>query len=246
MKHRTDRNTHCLSELAKLSELNLVIARWEASPKENEIVSANVTRNHMDIIKFAKEKNLSRVLICEDDIQIVDASALLSKLQRILQSPILWDVLMLGTWVLNYQKVKDYIDIIKINNSWCGHAYIVHQRYYDTIIDMYSIIYKNQIINYKDKLNYDNLWSKYQLRDEWFGIYPTLVSQIDNYSDVYSKDRNLYSKILRLPIKCKNCDYYTTGLKNYCCKSCKLNEGHKGCHKTIMNLEEYIPKLVSY
>ena len=88
-------------------------------------------RSHVNAIRYARDKNLSSVLILEDDIVLRDNIRELASIELPGND---WDILYLGGILTKY----DGIDSSRkwVNGTiWCNHAYLVKQHMYQPILD---------------------------------------------------------------------------------------------------------------
>ena len=138
------------------------------------------TASHIGVIKIAKEKKLPYVLILEDDAQFLHNF----KLPTL---PPDWDMLFLGGCV---NKIYDeYYFHWKKCSNWYAHAYIVKANLYDRIIFEAS---RNW-----DKLLIDEYYCEYlHPTINSYCLYPTMVTQGEDYSDILKTNLDRHQKIL--------------------------------------------------
>lgn len=91
---------------------------------------------HMNAIRYAKLKNLSSIMICEDDLQINDSFDVIEKY------PEEWDMLYFGGIMTNFNKIEN--GWVK-GTMWCNHAYIVKNTIYDEILRLYDSFNKEEM-----------------------------------------------------------------------------------------------------
>jgi len=98
-------------------------------------------RSHIKAIQYAKSKNLSSVLIVEDDIVISDNIMELSRIALpsgdgtgCTTSNAEWDILYLGGILTRYDGIDAAQKWVK-GTIWCNHAYLVKQHMYQPILD---------------------------------------------------------------------------------------------------------------
>lgn len=91
---------------------------------------------HMNAIRYAKLKNLSSIMICEDDLQINDSFDTIEKY------PEEWDMLYFGGIMTNFNKIEN--GWVK-GTMWCNHAYIVKNTIYDEILNLYDSFDKEEM-----------------------------------------------------------------------------------------------------
>jgi len=97
-------------------------------------------RSHIKAIQYANSKNLSSVLILEDDIVIRDNIMELARVKLPSgcgnggNSSVDWDILYLGGILTRYDGIDSDQKWVK-GTIWCNHAYLVKQHMYKPILD---------------------------------------------------------------------------------------------------------------
>ena len=180
LDHRKDRNESAIQELSKIGIKNP--HRFSAIKKDNGAIGCFMS--HLEVLKSARNKRLPYVTIFEDDVLFLEPKETLEKLDRIVNSDIEWDVILLGgNNYPPYQKINE--DCIKINNCQCCTAYIVKQSYYDTLINHWQKGL-DKLIETKDVPKYalDIYWKILQKKDNFILITPLNVVQKESYSDI--------------------------------------------------------------
>ena len=120
-------------------------------------------RSHIKAIQYAKTKNLSSVLIVEDDIVIRDNIMELSSISLpggggggdTTTRP--WDILYLGGILTKYDDMDATRKWVK-GTFWCNHAYLVKQHMYQPILDFVES-YPNLIE--LERKNIDFMYTEY-------------------------------------------------------------------------------------
>lgn len=100
------------------------------------------TLSHMEIIKYAKENNLSNCLIFEDDCVFLETYA--ENIQSCVNDlkQINWDLFYLGGQPNNYcEKVTNNLFQIKNGGVYTTHAYAINHTFFDKVlnVDPYSV-----------------------------------------------------------------------------------------------------------
>lgn len=149
--------------------------------------------SHLEVLKSARDKGLPYVTIFEDDILFLKPKETLEKLDRIVNSGIEWDVILLGgNNFPPYQKINE--DCIKVNNCQTRTAYIVKNSYYDTLIDQWSYALEKLLVTKPgpeyESYRGDQSWKPLQIRDNFLLITPLNVVQKESYSDIERKNVN--------------------------------------------------------
>jgi FkbM family methyltransferase len=90
-------------------------------------------RSHINAIRYAQDKNLSSVLILEDDVLIRENIHELASIPFPCHGD--WDILYLGGILTKYDGIDETRKWVK-GTIWCNHAYIVKQHMYAPILDL--------------------------------------------------------------------------------------------------------------
>jgi predicted O-methyltransferase YrrM len=91
-------------------------------------------RSHIKAIRYAQQKNLSSVLILEDDIRFRENIHELARIS-LPSSSCDWDILYLGGILTKYDGMDNSRSWIK-GTFWCNHAYLVRQSMYSHILEL--------------------------------------------------------------------------------------------------------------
>jgi len=194
LDHRTDRKKFTIKELQKVGIYNP--RRFRAIKKD--IGAIGCFMSHLEILKLARRNKWPYVTIFEDDILFLEPKETLKKLDRIINSDIKWDVILLGgNNFPPYQKINE--DCIKVNNCQCCTAYIVKQSYYDTLINHWEEGL-SKLIETKDEPKYalDQYWKILQKRDTFLLLMPLKVVQRESYSDIQKGNMNYEELMMNL------------------------------------------------
>ncbi len=178
---RTDRLALVTEELKK-HEIDAMVA----SGYDGSIIFRDADRkvaaqlgcmmSHLECIRYARSKGLESILILEDDVEFhPQLNELFEK--SVADLPEGWGMFYLGG---NTNHEPDALlpvteHISKVNYLLCLHAYAVHQRAYDTIIN-YAEIAKNRII--------DVVLADLQPVIPTYKTEPNLAWQRASYSDI--------------------------------------------------------------
>ena len=143
-------------------------------------------RSHIKAIQYAESKNLSSVLIVEDDIVIRD------NIQELEKTPMPksggdgcedWDILYLGGILTKYDGMDESRKWVR-GTIWCNHAYIVKQHMYKPILEFVES-YPNLIELERKNIDFlytEHIQPKYKcwLANEQYIIQKEGYSEIDN------------------------------------------------------------------
>ena len=118
-------------------------------------------RSHIKAIQYAQSKNLSSVLIVEDDIVIrenyKELQTLVAGEKNINGIGDDWDILYLGGILTRYDGIDPTHKWVK-GTIWCNHAYLVKQHMYQPILDFVES-YPNRIE--LERKNIDFMYTEY-------------------------------------------------------------------------------------
>jgi len=175
LKNRTDRRFKVGEELKKQ---HISFQFFDAC--EDEDPTNGCKRSHLSVIQLAKEKKLPYVLIFEDDAKFLRPF----KLPKLPEN---WDMLFLGSCV---NKIYDeYYYSWKKCSSWYAHAYIIRSTMYDKILEETKDLDKRIAIDeYYCEYLHPNI--------ESYTIYPTMVTQVEDYSDIEKMNLDRHQKII--------------------------------------------------
>lgn len=175
---RQDRRTEIEVELAKAS---LDAERFEAIPRKPGIVGCGLS--HLAVLKQARDNNYPNVLIFEDDFQfIVEPDVFHDTVQTFFSTIKEWDVLMFS---YSLEKSQPYNETFgKVLAATTASAYLVHQRFYDTLIRTLETALPllestGQHWHYAN----DQCWKSLQPQAQWFYTLQRIGIQRGSYSD---------------------------------------------------------------
>lgn len=133
-----------------------------------------IRQTHIALLNKAIDNNLDYIFICEDDVvfanncfQILDTA--LSKLSN-------FDALYLGGNHLHFP-TKIFDNIIRLNHTVAIHAIILHKNIF---VEALQTIIENT------NIPVDNAYTILQSKHNFYGIYPPIAWQKDDYSDIQS------------------------------------------------------------
>jgi GR25 family glycosyltransferase involved in LPS biosynthesis len=192
LEYRKDRNNSVLKELSKIQIVHP--ERFNAIKMSNGAIGCSLS--HIKCLENAIKNNYEYIMICEDDIEIVNPSLFVENVNKFLNSTISWDVVLIaGNNMVPYNFVTDYC--IKIYNCLTTTGYIVRNAYFQTLLNNYKEGVTNLI---KDQSNsayrIDKHWQILQKKDNWFMIIPPSIIQKEDYSDIENKVTNFKKYML--------------------------------------------------
>jgi GR25 family glycosyltransferase involved in LPS biosynthesis len=192
LEHRKDRNESVLKELSKIGID--IPERFNAIEMKNGAIGCSLS--HIKCIEIAMKRNYDYIMICEDDIEILNPSLFLQNINKFLNSQIEWDVVLIaGNNMIPYNFVTDYC--IKIYNCLTTTGYIVKNKYFSTLLNNYKegvtkLMKEQSNSSYK----IDKYWQLLQNKDNWYMIIPPTIVQKEDYSDIEKKVTNFRNYML--------------------------------------------------
>lgn len=192
LERRKDRNESVLKELEKINISN--VERFNAVEMTNGALGCSLS--HIKCLELAIKRDYEYVMICEDDIEILNPFLFIENINKFLNSKINWDVVLIaGNNMVPYNFVTDYC--IKIYNCLTTTGYIVKKSYYSTLLSNYKEGVTNLIRN-QTVLDYriDKYWQILQKKDNWYMIIPPTIIQKEDYSDIEKKVTNFKNYML--------------------------------------------------
>lgn len=171
---RTDRYIHMNNELSKHG-LGDFVRRYSAitaqvkTPQSCVIASGT---SHRNLIQYAKDNKLENILIFEDDIFFKDGGMeILEKSLDNLNKKNDWDIYYFSANIFDNPLNMVDDNLLIHHGCYCVHAYGVHERAYDKLLD-----YNPHVDPPIDAYITQKPFRKY-------GGYPFIISQIDSVSD---------------------------------------------------------------
>ena len=165
LEDRIDRKLHIVNELTKLPHVSYEII---AAIRDN---TGTCFASHLKCIQLAKDNKLPFVLILEDDCVFTsDCIDILNTAVNEIQT-IDWDMLYLGA-NLNAPAYSFSESLIKLTGAYTTHAYMVHERFYDTIL--------NLTLDVEIDVCYSKLMSEHDI----FMCDPIIAYQLPSHSDI--------------------------------------------------------------
>jgi glycosyl transferase family 25 len=166
---------------------------------QNDYGTVGCCSSHLEILKIAKENNLNKIIIFEDDMIWNNFEKNYLIYEQMVKND--YDILLFG----GYKVIFDNFTF-KVNCSSTSHAYLIKKHYYDSLIENLEnsrklfLNYVNQKNNKKikkylisgnyNKYNMDEYWKILQKTDNWYIIIPFLCIQRNGYSDINNSLRN--------------------------------------------------------
>jgi len=177
---RADRRAQIEEELKRLG---IDAERFPAIETSPGIVGCSYS--HHEVIKLARTNNEPYVMVLEDDFEATVPPDVFSQtIKRVmddLNSD--FDVLLLSYNLMSSAPYNN--DLVKVLNSQTMSGYIVHQKFYDTLISLFDKT--NPMLLNNPHLEYiyacDIAWKSLQPQHKWYAFTPRLGKQRASYSD---------------------------------------------------------------
>ena len=196
LSSRLDRKQHIESQL---TSIGIQPTRFNAIKLKNGRIGCSMS--HLKCLEIAKKNNWPYVMICEDDLLILNKDSFINHLNNffILHGDVndAWNVLLLaGNNVPPYVKIDD--TCIEVSHCQTTTGYIIKQCYYDTLIDnIRTGIHK--LMKYPDNhvlYAIDKYWIQLQKIHPWYMIVPIEAVQREDYSDIEKRQTN-YENVMK-------------------------------------------------
>jgi GR25 family glycosyltransferase involved in LPS biosynthesis len=183
---REDRRIHIINEVSKLPFIKPTIVEG--------IVDGTGTcfQSQRKCIQNAKELQLEYVLVLEDDALFTDNCEEILKKSFLEIQNIEWDMLFLGANLFSpAYKVSEHL--LKLTGAWCAHAYIVHNRFYDTILSLPPN--KEMDTHYGELMDKHNVYISNPMIAYQLPSYSNLQNGFRDYNEAIDRNFLTYVKI---------------------------------------------------
>jgi GR25 family glycosyltransferase involved in LPS biosynthesis len=185
LDRRNDRRIHIEAEMDKIG-----ISPYERFTAVERPVGQGIVGcgySHLAVLKLAKERKYENVLIFEDDFQFIVSPAELRQNIRDFYEGALgddYDVCMLSYNLRESDECPQTPFVRRVRYAQTASGYIVHSRYYDTLIQLYewAIPLLEQTGQHWVYAN-DVVWKELQTRDKWYCFSQRIGRQLDGFSD---------------------------------------------------------------
>jgi GR25 family glycosyltransferase involved in LPS biosynthesis len=195
---RPDRKIHIEGQLRGVG---LNPTRFNAIKLKNGRIGCSMS--HLKCLQIAKNSNWQHVMICEDDLLILDKETFVNNINTFFMThgdasvDNKWNVLLLaGNNVPPYKKIDS--TCIQVSHCQTTTGYIVKMEYYDTLIDNIRTGIENLMRNPDQHITYaiDKYWIKLQKKHNWYMLAPVVAVQREDYSDIEERKTN-YENIMK-------------------------------------------------
>ncbi len=149
---------------------------------EHSVPAIGCTRSHLEVLKLARERGYPFVGVFEDDVQCLVSP---ETLKNVIQSfPEDYDVVMLDYYIVQSEPYNDGFD--RVLEAQAGSAYVVHAKFYDTLIQNYE----EAVRLFEENPEYhwlyinDQYWKRLQPVSRWYMSRIRIGRQRPGYSDL--------------------------------------------------------------
>jgi GR25 family glycosyltransferase involved in LPS biosynthesis len=188
LAHRTDRKDHILLELQKWGVDSSKIHRIDAVHRTPGALGCGLS--HIKALTEAfSHSEWNTVLILEDDFTFRPDSEMNNKIKQLCTSHSFFDVGLLS-YNPEFVKYKDTTipSIKKILYSQTTSSYLIRRHYIPTLLqNMKAATYDMERFGKRHENCIDIHWTKLQPCGHWYGIFPAIGYQYDNYSDIENR-----------------------------------------------------------
>ena len=187
LAHRTDRKEHILFELQKWGVDSSKIHRVDAVYRVPGALGCGLS--HIKALTEAySHSEWKTVLILEDDFTFRSTDSN-KGIKQLLTSQPFFDVGLLS-YNPDYIKYTDTMNpsIKKILYSQTTSSYLIRKHYIPTLLqNMKVATYDMERFGKRHENCIDIHWTLLQPHDHWYGIFPAIGYQYDNYSDIENR-----------------------------------------------------------
>ena len=197
LESRVDRKEHIESQLKSIG----IVAprRFNAIKLKNGRVGCSMS--HLKCLEIAKKNNWPYVMICEDDLLVLDSAKFVQHINTFFglhgNTNDSWNVLLIaGNNVPPYMKVDD--TCIRVTHCQTTTGYIVKKSYYNILIGNIRAGIE-RLIKEPEKhalFAIDKFWIQLQRMHTWYMLAPVVAVQREDYSDIEHRKTN-YENIMK-------------------------------------------------
>jgi GR25 family glycosyltransferase involved in LPS biosynthesis len=186
LAHRTDRRSEIEYELENMG-LSHQAERFDAILMKPGPFGCGYS--HIGALKLAKERGYKNVLILEDDFMfVVNKETLEENCKLFFENVKTYDVCMFS---YNTMKAEEctYPFLKKVLDSQTASGYLVHENFYDILIDNFETAMKNLRNGYAHwHYSIDQSWKILQPSALWYQFTSRIGKQRPSYSDIAERD----------------------------------------------------------
>ncbi len=197
LESRVDRKEHIETQLKSVGIV--YPRRFNAIKLKNGRIGCSMS--HLKCLEIAKKNNWPYVMICEDDLLILDSEKFVQHVNNFFSlhgnNNDSWNVLLVaGNNVPPYVTVDD--TCIRISHCQTTTGYIVKNSYYNILIKNIRTGIERLIKEPKKHSLYaiDKFWIQLQRMHTWYMLAPVVAVQREDYSDIEHRTTN-YENIMK-------------------------------------------------
>ena len=193
LDRRTDRREQVEAEFSKMGIEVERFSAFEMSPG-----GIGCSKSHLEVLKLARERNYPSVMVFEDDFQLNPDVSPEEFRTTIATLPEDYDVVLIAYNMVRCLPGETFGRVIESQST---PGYIVHQKYYDTLIRRWeeglALYMQNPYQHWLYIL--DQYWKPLQLTDTWYYTMTPLGYQRPGHSDLsntfidYNRQRTFVS-----------------------------------------------------
>lgn len=140
------------------------------------------TQSHIEVLKLARARGYESVMVLEDDFSfVVNEQELSAAFEHLPKS---FDMVLLAFSLIRGDPVTQYLG--RVQEAQTTGGYIIHSRYYDTLINRWSeglaLYEQNPETHWLYIL--DQYWKPLQMVDEWYYFLNPIGKQRPSWSDL--------------------------------------------------------------
>jgi len=192
LDNREDRKNNFLNQMKKLGVDENKIHRISGVylPKNGH---KGCVQSHIIALKIAELNNWKKVIIMEDDAEILDIDRFETVLKKSFDEiqNINWDVLNLSCFNRKFVNVENKNTIKKLKLCTTSAAYIINNHYYKKLRNLFEMC--NNMIDINKNFDYNNepyaldqQWNKLIEEDNWYWPGENLFKQFSSKSSINS------------------------------------------------------------
>ena len=177
LDRRVDRRLETEAELARMG---MTAERFPAI--ERNPGGLGCTQSHIEVLKLARSRGYESVMVLEDDFSfVVNEQELADAFLRIPES---FDMVLLAYHLIRGDPVTPYLG--RVQEAQTTGGYIIHSRYYDTLINRWSegLALYEQSPDVHWLYILDQYWKPLQMVDEWYYFLKPIGKQRPSWSDL--------------------------------------------------------------
>ncbi len=169
--------------------VNSSIFEWYTTERDANDTTRGCFNSHRNILELAKKRNYSKIIVFEDDANLLVPWEKFINVVNDIKYPEDWKIIQLGYLPITVSKIKNNPSLVQINSSLCMHSYIANVNKLE--IPEYSGI---PIDNLLLGTNFNNIIFNTSVRGV-YGIYPNMLIRQNNFGSTITHSRDLLGVI---------------------------------------------------